>query len=218
MTTSTVTKGKTYIEKYAAIYGINTPEPYEGKNIVGFWNKNYLPIAVRIFAFQLVNNSLAVGARLGNRYVRDVDRQIDVNCMLCKDDNYNLPIRETFRHLFFECKVTNNVFSLFRAKYLQGIGLDSARKLIFLGITDENNFSEIHLLVSVLFLFCVWKCRASKKISFATVENNMEFYYSGILKQNRFLLDQAVNSNYEWCRHWYRGEDDHGEGQQAGCG
>ena len=49
-------------------------------------------------------------------------------------------------------------------------------------------------------------------------ENNMEFIYSGILKQNRLLADQAMNFNYEWCRHWYRGEDDHGEGQQAGCG
>ena len=74
-----------------------------GKHIVGMWKKSYLPIAVRIFAFQLVNNSLAVGARLGNRYARDAGRQVEVNCMLCKDDNYNLPIRETFSHLFFEC-------------------------------------------------------------------------------------------------------------------
>ena len=46
----------------------------------------------------------------------------------------------------------------------------------------------------------------------------MEFIYSGILKQNRLLADQAMNFNYEWCRHWYRGEDDQGEGQRAGRG
>ena len=57
----------TYVSRYAAICGVPTPEYKTGKNIVGIWNRSYLPIMVRTFAFQLANNSLPVGARMGNR-------------------------------------------------------------------------------------------------------------------------------------------------------
>ena len=69
------TTASTYLGRYAAICGTTVPDTdtVTNSSLVGLWAKSFLPVTVRIFAFQLVNNSLAVGARLGNRYGRDPD-------------------------------------------------------------------------------------------------------------------------------------------------
>ena len=187
-----------------------TPEYKTGKNIVGIWNKSYLPITVRTFAFQLANNSLPVGARMGNRYKNDANMAIDVNCPFCSQNNFNLPIRETFRHLYFDCTVTSNIWQIFRTRYMQGSTVEHCTRQIFFGIMPNEEFLEIQLVISLLFLHCIWMCRLSRKISFTTVENNMAFYYKGIIESCKYLRVQALNSNSLWCREWTEARDEDG--------
>ena len=91
-------------------------------------------------------------------------------------------------------------------------------KLLFFGILEDNKYSELHMVISLLFLFSIWKCRNNKKISYATVENNMAFYYKGILEVNKELYDYAKNSNYLWCRNWNGDKGDGGVGLRDGHG
>ena len=101
---------------------------------------------------------------------------IDVNCPFCSQNNFNLPIRETFRHLYFDCTVTSNIWQIFRTRYMQGSTVEHCTRQIFFGIMPNEEFLEIQLVISLLFLHCIWMCRLSRKISFTTVENNMAFY------------------------------------------
>ena len=163
------------------------------------WTKNYLPVPVRIFAYQLVNNTLPVGARLGARYLNDVNRAIDTNCPFCTSAGYNLPLRETFSHLFLECSLTISLLKKFRDKYWPMVSLDDIKWMIFLcKNTDDKNMNLVDSLIMLLFLFCIWNCRIRKKISFATVENNMEFLFQGILKANKNIKEMANENMSLW--------------------
>ena len=79
------------------------------KRILSWWTRTYLPIEVRVFAYQLCNNSLPVGARMENRYRLGANRIVNSNCPFCTVDNYNVPCRETFRHLYLDCTETQKV-------------------------------------------------------------------------------------------------------------
>ena len=177
-----------------------------------FWTRSYLPLDLRLFSFQLFNNSLPVGARLGNRYLLDPDRVIDVSCQFCTVPGFNLPLRETFKHLFFECPTTGNILEQFRNKYWPDENTETVTKLILYGTKNGKRIDSIRQVVSILFLHCIWKARSRKKISFATVENNMEFIFTSIVKNNKKLTIKANCSNFSWCRTWWRDGDGDGLG------
>ena len=140
---------------------------------------------------------------------------IDVNCPFCSQNNFNLPIRETFRHLYFDCTVTSNIWQIFRTRYMQGSTVEHCTRQIFFGIMPNEEFSEIQLVISLLFLHCIWMCRHSRKISFTTVENNMAFYYKGIIDSCKYLRVQALKSDSLWCREWTEAREEDGGGQQG---
>ena len=140
---------------------------------------------------------------------------IDVNCPFCSQNNFNLPIRETFRHLYFDCTVTSNIWQIFCTCYMQGSTVEHCTRQIFFGIMPNEEFSEIQLVISLLFLHCIWMCRHSRKISFTTVENNMAFYYKGIIDSCKYLRVQALKSDSLWCREWTEAREEDGGGQQG---
>ena len=109
-------KVKNFISNFSLICKVRVPQGEEPFFPLSQWTKSYLPVPVRMFAYQLVNNTLPVGARLGNRYLNDVNRAIDTNCPFCTSAGYNLPLRETFSHLFFECSLTNSLLKKFWEK------------------------------------------------------------------------------------------------------
>ena len=93
---------------YFTLIGVTQPDAAEGAALLGLWAKSYWPKEISTFLFQLYNNSLAVGARLSNRYQRDPDRIVDERCVFCRNEGYNIPMRETFMHLFYDCFMVKN--------------------------------------------------------------------------------------------------------------
>ena len=151
---------------------------------------------------------------MGKRYKLDPVRVIDVNCQFCTTPGFNLPIRETFKHLFFECPTTGNMLEKFRSKYWPNETTESVTKLILYGTRNGKKIDITEHLVAILFLHSIWKARCQKKISFFTAENNMDFWFTSIVKNNRMLTNQANASNCFWCRtRWRDGDgDEHGHG------
>ena len=88
---------------FFTLIGVTQPDAAEGAALLGLWAKSYWPKEISTFLFQLYNNSLAVGARLSNRYQRDPDRIVDERCVFCRNDGNNVPMRETFMYLFYDC-------------------------------------------------------------------------------------------------------------------
>ena len=79
------------------------------------------------------------------------------------------------------------------------VSLDDIKWMIFLcKNTDDKNMNLVDSLIMLLFLFCIWNCRIRKKISFATVENNMEFLFQGILKANKNIKEMANENMSLW--------------------
>ena len=81
-------KVKNFISNFSLICKVRVPQGEEPFFPLSQWTKSYLPVPVRMFAYQLVNNTLPVGARLGNRYLNDVNRAIDTNCPFCTSAGY----------------------------------------------------------------------------------------------------------------------------------
>jgi len=84
-------------DKFAMNIGQQKPQWSTYGGWCGFWNISHLPVSVRLFAFQLINNSLPVKARLTHRN-RHIG--IDESCDFCAT-GYEVKNRETFKHVFF---------------------------------------------------------------------------------------------------------------------
>jgi len=177
------------------------PDLLSYKSWCGYWNNNFLPVSVRLFVFQLVNNSLPVKARLMHRNNPQVD-----DCCSCCATGFDVRQRETFRHVFFECPPTISCIESFRNKYGRG-----NTEWLFFGINNSGNYCPVENLISILLLYSIWHTRSTnRRVGWLTVEDNMVFLYKGILKANAKLRIMTNNSNNGWCRHW--GDDQHGRG------
>ena len=51
--------------RYSEICTVRIVPEEEKTRLVHFWTYSYLPLDLRLFSFQLFNNSLPVGARMG---------------------------------------------------------------------------------------------------------------------------------------------------------
>ena len=112
-------KGMNIIRTFSNIVNINLPDDCaQGCAILGTWNYSIWPVKISSFIYQLFHNSLPVAARLGNRYRNVPDTEIDERCFWCTINNFNVPGRETFGHVYFECPTTSEVLKNFAQNML----------------------------------------------------------------------------------------------------
>jgi len=201
---SKVDKSENICIRYANTCGVIKPDLNTYKWWCGYWNSNFLPISIRLFVLQLVNNSLPVKARLAHR----TDQYIDESCSVCAA-GFDVRQRETFRHVFFECPSTTMVIEAYGNKYNGGNAVTDAWLLF--GISANETYCPAENLISLLLLYSIWYTRLNnKRVGWLTIEDNMSFLYKGILKASKKCLEMTNNSNNGWCRHW--GENRHGRG------
>ena len=151
------------------------------------------------------------------RYRLVVDRVVNSNCLFCSVDNFNVPCWETFQHLYLDCIETQKVIKKFNEKYYPEANTIALREMAFLGVNNGLLLEEVEGVVFLLLLYCIWKARWQKKISYATIEHNMEFIFCGILGSSKMLRTMANANSSLWCRHWGRSDgrwepDGHGRG------
>ena len=156
------------------------------------------------FAYQLYNNSLPVAARTGNRYRNIVGADIDERCFWCSTDNFNVPGRETFQHVFFDCPTTSAIFSNFCSKFFNDNYTEiQKRSRIFCGMEDDENIDQIMQIVGILLMYCIWEGKIRRKaLSYFTVECNLFFYFDNIVENNKWLKTLVMTKDDTWCRYW----------------
>ena len=212
--TGTGVKGMNIIRTFFSL--INEEVPENDKNAIsylGLWNKNYWPVGLSSFVYQLFSNSLPVAARLGNRYRDDQFRDIDERCGWCAGDGYTVPARETFGHLYFDCPTTMAMLKKFAEKYLPpGLSDTDKKKSVILGLDGEGEKDDYLQIVFIIFLYCIWQGKIRKRpISFPTIEENMFHLFNGIAESYKWVYDEAVNRDDFWSRSW-RGRTGGGRG------
>ena len=158
--------------------------------------------------YHLYHISLPVAARVGNRYKNTPEIVVDERCFWCRT-NFNVPGRETFSHVYFDCPNTSSIFSSYCNKYLsQNLSIIDRRKNAFLGMDREGKIDTVTQITGLLLLYCIWEGKIRKKnLSFSTVEANMFFCFDSILENNKWVKSLASSKTDVWCRSW-RGRAD----------
>jgi hypothetical protein len=172
MASTKTTKGVNSIRTLGQLLNVELPMDSEGAGrLLGLWNRYYWPVDTRQFIFQLYNNSLPVGSRLFNRYRQEQNIEIDERCNLCFT-GYNVPHRETFQHIYFECLKTGELFT----RYIDAVRPDpdpdlvrpdpdplAAKQKIFTHTDEDGQFNEIVAIGNLLFLQELWTAKLRHK-------------------------------------------------------
>jgi hypothetical protein len=114
--------------------------PYTGDNSfsdnVSWWNMNFLPNRIRMFAFKFYNNILGINTRTSH-FATNPTRA----CTFCSMVPATPPPDETFLHLFFSCPTVSNWHSNFVTRYLNNPQLmndDQKKSFWFLGLLPRD--------------------------------------------------------------------------------
>jgi len=199
-------QGGASIGTLCTLLGIVPPadEMVRGK-LLGTWNHSFWPSRIKVFLFQLYNNSLPVRARLGNRYHRDPNINIDERCRLCIGGT-GAGQRETFAHIFFQCPVISSLLCMFGTRFIENHNNNRKEftiKRLILGHDKDGDYSVIECIISSLFFYELWNVKLrGGRTSLPTIVSNMEFIFDGIIKCNKSLYDLAVLTDNTWCRIW----------------
>ena len=192
--------GMTQINTFCNLTGIISPGTNLCELLSSTWSWAFLPVSLRTFIFQFYNNTLPVGARLGNRY--HANRIINECCTFCTISAAGVPDRETFPHVMLKCPSINHLIDGLKLDNLCQGEVNAELKLLF---AIHDNMIVIPMLVyNLVFFYEIWNSKLSKKIpSITTVRNNVEFTLDGIAQSSAKFADQIRNSqNFSWCRNW----------------
>ena len=128
-------------------------------------------------------------------------------------DNFNVPDRETFTHVYFNCPTTSKLLAQFSEKYLDpNFSQEERVKAVLLGLTNLGNKDELLQIIGIIFVYCIWAGKLRKKaISFYTIEDNMFFLFDGMANSNNWLKRIVETKDDNWSRYW-RGRTGSGRG------
>ena len=210
------TKGKNSIMTLGNLLGINLPVgDTEAGTLLGLWNLNIWTVELKVFIFQFYNNSLPVGARVGNRYRLQADRLIDERCQLC-NIGFNVAERESFQHLYFHCPSTAPLLDQYGALTFRAPDRIVVKKKIVTHTDNSDKFMLAYAIHNILFLHEIWKAKLRHKMpSFHTIRLNILLDLDGILKaskKTKLVCLPFIHDNY-WYRSWWQ---THGDGRGDG--
>lgn len=178
------------------------------------WTCGNLSNSVRMFSFQLYNNSLGIGARMAARY-RNEGIFIDQRCRFCVKGRVGVPMREDFKHLFVDCTIIHSVVDNFLSTdhMLILTSDDGSRNLLkTTGIRPGKPpiYMFFSILTALLVNFMIWQYRNRKIIpSLASLTFDVDTLFA-LAASGGKLAKMAENCNLSVCRRWR--ESGHGRG------
>ena len=145
---------------------VDTPPPADEKflkNMLGFWGSFFLSNKHREFSFKFYNNSLGLNTRLSH-FVANNTR----SCTFCVANNLANPLEESFLHLFFECRYTNNILCKVRDVFVPEITFRNRTEMIlfwFCGIAPSENLNKCIFVLTFCStaMFSIWEHKLKKK-------------------------------------------------------
>jgi hypothetical protein len=164
--------GKTTIKTFFRLVGVEIlPEPdLEAFNKL--WTTQCIPNKIHEFIYKFRNNKLGLNTRVSH-----FNNTVDRACAFCKivrdPEVLNNPAPqpklgqpaplpdETFKHLFYDCPVTNEVLSRMTRALFHDLGLDTEEKKIyfyFIGFnpTDTRLKNLFLQICSAVIMYSIW--------------------------------------------------------------
>ena len=160
-------KGMNIIRTFFNLVELVIPEDKRiACSYLGIWNYSIWPTKISTFLYQLYHNSLPVAARTGNRYRNIPEVMIDERCFWCLQNNFNVPGRETFSHIYFDCPISSAIFSAFCTKYTDpALSALERREYVFLGMNRDKTVDPVIQIVGLLLMYCIWEGKIRRKKS-----------------------------------------------------
>jgi hypothetical protein len=170
--------------------------PYTGNisfsDNVSWWNMNFLPKRIRMFAFKFYNNILGINTRTSH-FAANPTRA----CTFCSMSNAPPHPDESFIHIFLNCPTIRNWHSNFLTPFFNDLQLteDQSKKFWFLGLLPRDTNPNPSILTSILlFQYCCWEEKLRKRRpSVTTIFYLFEDIHNNIFDSSSLLRDSAAS-------------------------
>jgi hypothetical protein len=212
--------GKTTIRTFFRLIGVDIlPEP-DLEVFNSLWTLQSIPNKIREFIYKFRNNKLGLNTRVSH-----FNNTVDRSCTFCKiirtAENARNPApqpnqvdldpipEETFKHLFYDCPVTNDVLSRLNVNLLNDLGLDTDQKKIYFFFTGKNPLDSrvknfFLQTCSAVVMFSIWEKKLAKKLpSINNTLNDLYYTIENIRRSNGQIRNEMLELNYlHICRTW----------------
>ena len=165
------------------------------KEFCNTWNQNFLSNDIRDFSFKFIHNLLKLNAAIAHFGIIESPR-----CTFCSLNRVMVIEKETLRHFFQSCEITQSIALLFFNSFLMGHGIDFNIKWLFRGAPAFLKKYEIKIINNeiLVFLFLLYKYRHYRKLPLII---NIEYFF----EWNRVLWLKNSSYRYAWVK-WKRDE------------
>jgi hypothetical protein len=166
------------------------------------WAKGFYPMKLRDFIYKFRNNILGINTRVSH-FANNVSR----TCTFCAIANPRAAVDETFCHLFFDCKSTNDTIKSFIRKFMFDYGPltdQDLKKFIFTGTNAVSNKIDNAFIcaLSVTICFYIWECKLQKKLPSAESLANDIFYNIENMRKASNQIRHDMDLRLHICRNW----------------
>jgi hypothetical protein len=201
---------KNVLSKFFSLCGLDIMVPVKLTSIDNrllkfnsWWNYSFISNRLREFIFKFSNNLLGIKCRIAhfNHHVNEL-------CTFCELYEIRPSPRETFSHLFFDCKIIDDLLVGFEGRYLTSLNLNNEVKrrhfwfCAFLG--ESFNETKIFYQLTVATIhFYIWECKLKKnKVSLSSCLNFYFYHMELARKLSNKLKNEMSNIDLDLCRHW----------------
>jgi hypothetical protein len=189
------TKLKKRAKTFFNLLNIEMPDDPVLKILNSQWTNTSYLVVLREFVFKLRNNILGLNTRVSH-----FNNNVNRGCTFCSINGDAAPPDEDFLHLFFTCRITNNLFCNFLNRFLDNRWDTPDRKklLVFTGMGPDLA-STIFFLLTVMTVFFTLHMAVS--LTFEGLLNEIFYSVDNIVKCSGIIRND-MNFNLPLCRDW----------------
>ena len=153
----------------------------QSSTFYSIWTLRFLHSSIREFSLRKCNNRIVLNGQLAH-----LNRNVSPYCTFCTNENDNNKFKETFAHLFFDCKITKTIIMKYFQKYLSCDWCN--HDTIFRGHLSDNKKEMIYVNIDItILLYFVYQSRCTKKIpTFQSIYTSLCFTKKLMIQTDSF--------------------------------
>jgi len=148
---------------------------------------------MKTFLYKFRNNCLSL-----NNRINAFDPDIDPRCTFCKILDPETEVRDSFRHFFLSCPVSNMLIENFvRTRTNIAINMYSQEfaNFYWYGLLNTDPDGTVYLLILDTLRFCLWKFKKSRKIPTPTLLWNEFFFMFTVICRSMGKYKSKIYAN-----------------------
>ena len=146
------------------------------------WTYNFLPIEVRDFSFKILNNYHKFNASIAH-----FNENISACCTLCTLDKLLPAPKETIKHFYYDCPVSENFAKSYFETFLANVNIDFSIDCLLLGAhsTVPESLAFIFNIEIIFLNFFLLNARNKKHLPLMRNFNHFMCWYRTLLLKNK---------------------------------